>query len=290
MTFLRYYILSFILLMTVQSYGQFSGTQFKEALKTKRAELHYVFSDAPGISTFENGRMMGICVDIMADFEFFLLDKYGITCNTVIHKEYLYDFSTFLHEVEESNFAVFGLSNVTKTVEREQHFKFSPPFIANYAVMLTNNDNQELSLIDSISVDFKELKAISVLGSTNMSQLLEIKSKYYPTLKIDCVKSSKEVIQIISENKNYFTIIDLPYWVQAKNNSLNIKEHLAGVQIAEEIAVIMPYETDWNIPLRKFLTEDYKKSHSYRKIITRHLGWETLIWLDQMLEESMQRN
>jgi len=262
--------------------AQIEGTEFKNALIEKEAELHYIFSNAPGFSDFQHGRLVGICVDIMADFEFFLLDKYGIRTKSILHKEFVDDFPTFLMTVENAKYGSFGLSNVTKTKKRATRFQFSPPFIRNYAVMLSNDNIAELSSLTNIPNEFSGLKALTVKGSTNEEQLLALKNDFYPNLEIDYVPNFNEVLYKVSEDEHYFTIIDFIYLVEANRKNLSVQEHRIGVQEVEELAFILPMETDWNIPLNKFLTTEYKMSQSYRKIIVRHLGLEALRWLDEM--------
>jgi len=276
-------VFCFLIFLSLEDLNaQIEGTQFKNALIEKEAELHYIFSNAPGFSDFQHGRLVGICIDVMADFEFFLLDKYGIRTNSIQHKEYVNDFPAFMKTVEKAKYGSFGLSNVTKTQARASRFQFSPPFIRNYAVMLSNDSVNELSDLKNIANEFSGLKALTVNGSTNEEQLLTLKEKYFPALEIDYVSNFNEVLRVVSANAEYFTLLDFIYLVEANKKDMSVKEHRVGVQEVEELAFILPMETDWNIPLNKFLTAEYKKSSSYRKIIVRHLGLEALHWLDEM--------
>ena len=269
-------------LLSFSALAQVEGTEFKKALISKKAELHYFYSEGPGFTELSHGRMVGICVDIMADFEFFLLDKYGIYVDVIHHNETYLDLPSFFEKVKNSKYSVFGVSNITLTEERQEKYHFSPPFIRNYAVLITNDQVAELNDLDSIAFEFAGMKAITVPGTTNHQQILSIKEKYYPTLEIEFLNNFDTLMQVVNEHTDYFSTVDMAYLISAHKKSFHIKDHPAAIQKADELAILLPYETDWDIALRKFLTKEYLNSMSYRKIITKHLGWECLVWLDEM--------
>jgi putative glutamine transport system substrate-binding protein len=47
----------------------------------------------------------------------------------------------------------------------------------------------------------------------------------------------------------------------------------------------MPKNSDWDKPFQEFLTEAYRTSPSYRKIIAEHLGRNALQLLDAVVQE-----
>lgn len=276
-----------VLLIALTSFGlnAQTGDTFANALKTKKASLTYIYSEAPGFAAEKNGKVQGVCVDIMGDFEFFLLDKYGITVKSTMNKQHANNFTNYLNAVKKSTNGVFGLSNTTITQKRKASYNFSPPYITNIGMILSNDALPTLSDISNISEVFAGKKAMTVKGSTNEEQILKLKEKYYPDLTIEYVNSFEECMNKITNNTDYFANLDFTYYLEALNTKKSIKRHPAGDQTAEEFGIILPKNSDWVKPFQEFLTEEYRTSASYRKIIAQHLGPNALKLLDAVAQK-----
>ncbi|WMN12409.1 transporter substrate-binding domain-containing protein [Marivirga salinae] len=282
--FNSFFILPLILL-GFKAQAQFSGDTFEKAKESKTANLTYVYSEAPGFAANINGEVQGVCVDVMSDFEFFLLDNYGITVNSTMEKEHANNFTSYLNAIKNSSNGVFGLSNTTITQKRKASYNFSPPYITNIGMMLSNEALPTLNDISKIAEVFAGKKAVTVKGSTNEDQILQIKKKYYPSLTIEYVDSFDEALVAITNSTDYFTNIDFTYYLDATKSKKPIKRHPAGDQTAEEFGIVMPKNSDWDKPFQEFLTESYRTSPSYRKIIANHLGRNALQLLDAVVQE-----
>lgn len=272
--------LSFILLVNSTAIAQATGDTFAKAMQTKKANLIYIYSEAPGFAAKVNGEVKGVCVSIMDDFEFFLLDKYGIKVTSSVNEKHANNFTTYLDAVKSSSGGVFGLSNTTITEKRKTMYNFSPPYITNIAMLLTNKDVPTLSDISKIGEVFKGMTALTIKGSTNEDYMKLLKSKYYPSMKIEYLNSFDQALSKLESSDQYFASLDFTYYLDASQNNKPIKRHAAGDQAAEEFGIIMPADSDWEKPFAEFLTEAYKTSASYRKIIAEQLGPNALKLLD----------
>lgn len=261
-----------------------TGDTFANALKTKQANLTYIYSEAPGFASEQNGKVQGVCVDIMSDFEFFLLDKYGITVKSSMNKEHANNFTNYLNAVKKSSNGVFGLSNTTITESRKKEYTFSPPYITNIAMILTNKDVPTLDDLGKISEVFAGKTALTIKGTTNEDQILKIKSAQFPSMKIEYVNYFDEAMVKIANSTDYFTNVDFTYYLDALNTKKPIKRHSAGDRTAEKFGIIMPKNSDWVKPFNEFLNEAYETSSSYRKIIVQHLGPNALKLLDAVAQ------
>lgn len=273
-----------LIFIGLKSHAQFSGDTFAKAQQSKTANLTYVYSEAPGFAANISGEVSGVCVDIMSDFEFFLLDKYGITVNSTMEKQHANNFTNYLQAVKKSSNGVFGLSNTTITSKRKKEYNFSPPYITNIAMLLTNKSVPTLNDISNISEVFAGKTAITIKGTTNEEQVMKIKNNHFPSLKIEYVNYFDEGMVMISRDENYFINIDFTYYLDAIQSNKPIKRHPAGDQTAEEFGILMPKNSDWVKPFNEFLTESYRDSPSYRKIIAKHLGPNALRLLDSVAE------
>jgi putative glutamine transport system substrate-binding protein len=269
----------------IKSQAQYSGDTFAKAKQSKSANLTYVYSEAPGFAANIGGEVQGVCVDVMSDFEFYLLDNYGITVNSTMEKQHANNFTSYLDAVKASSKGVFGLSNTTITQKRKASYNFSPPYITNIGMMLSNEALPTLNDISKIADVFAGKKAVTVKGSTNEDQILQIKKKYFPNLTIEYVDSFEEAMNILTNSTDYFASLDFTYYLDATKYKKPIKRHPAGDQTAEEFGIVMPKNSDWDKPFQEFLTESYRNSPSYRKIIAKHLGRNALQLLDAVVQE-----
>lgn len=141
------------------SNAQYSGDTFAKAKQTKTANLTYVYSESPGFAAEINGEVQGVCVDVMSDFEFYLLDNYGITVNSKMEKAHANNFTAYLNAVKKSSNGVFGLSNTTITQKRKAEYNFSPPYITNIGMMLSNEALPTLNDMSKIADVFFRKKS-----------------------------------------------------------------------------------------------------------------------------------
>jgi len=56
------------------------------------------------------------------------------------------------------------------------------------------------------------------------------------------------------------------------HKKLPIKRQMVDVGVVEELGFIMSKQTDWDAPLKEFLTHEYRSSIGYKKIISENLG------------------
>jgi hypothetical protein len=93
-----------------------------------------------------------------------------------------------------------------------------------------------------------------------------------PSLKITQETSGPIIIKNLINNPRIFTIIDFTEFVDVVHKKLPIKRQMVDVGVVEELGFIMSKQTDWDVPLKEFLTSDYRNSVGYRKIISENLG------------------
>lgn len=264
---------------TVQA--QYSGTSFAKAKQTKKAEVTYLYINTPGFSERAGSGVNGICPDIMQDFFDYVKQKYGITVTTkVVDKGDKYVFAQFLKDVSNGKGGVFGLGNITITDARKKFLTYSPPYIDNVTIILTNKSVPTLTDISNISKTFSGMTAVTIKNTTNEDHLMDIKKKYYPNMKISYVNNQNDALKRVANDKNTFTDLDFTYYLTGLTKDMNIKRHPGGDDRSEQFGIIMPKNCDWKKPFDEFLTNAYRTSPEYRKIIANHLGSNALKLLD----------
>jgi len=233
--------------------------------------LTVVYSEQFGlISKDKDGKVKGVCVDILSDFAKYIKEKHGKQL-TIKYAGDIPVFSEFL-STAQSTPNILGVTNTTITEERKKNLKFSPPYMSNRQVMLTNNKAPSLTSLKELPSKFPDFSAQVIAGSTHVQYIEKVKAEYMPSLKVSQEVSGPTIINNLISNPKLFTIIDFTEFVEVVHRKLPIKRQMVDVGIVEELGFIMSKQTDWDIPFKEFLTTEYRNSVGYRKIISENLG------------------
>ncbi len=261
------------------AFGQLSGSSFAESKKSKTATFHYVYDNTQGFAKESNGKVTGLMVGIMEEFEKYLSEKEGIT----VSREFVLrrDFSKFLDEVREGAGGVFGLSNISINEERKKSYVFSPPCLDNVLLLVSNNEVPTLSSLDDMASSFNGLTAYTLNESSYFKRLSELKSQYYPNLKIETVPSESDVMDKLRAEKA-IGILDFNYYLEALQKRYNIKRHPVGDLQNDQFGIIMPKSSDWEPVIKQFFESGFTGSSRYSQIISENLGSTALKLLNSV--------
>ncbi|MEL6536066.1 MAG: transporter substrate-binding domain-containing protein [Bacteroidota bacterium] len=229
--------------------------------------------ETPGFaSSNDQGEVEGLCMDLLEDFVSYCRDREGINLSVDYQGANPNDFNRFLSEVKTGSGGVIGLGNITITSARRQEYTFTPAFINNLTIIVTNKSVPTLRNLEDIQQQFAGMKAYAVAGSTNAANLEAIKQRYWPNLEIVTLPSSPEVLEAVISDGKSFTNLDLAYFLSATRAGKPIKRHPAGDERSEEFGLLMPKGTDWAPVWNRFLTTEYRNSTGYKQKIAEHLG------------------
>ncbi len=221
----------------------------------------------------KSGKITGICVDIMTDFVKWVNDTKGVKLGS----KYVGDGSNFrgmYDKVKGSIGGVVGLGNVTITDERKKEVKFSPPFITNFAILITNGTVPTLAKFEDLPVTFAGLTGYAAKGTTNEKRVLELKQKYFSGMKITGTTTSQETLEKVVGDPKGFAYLDLAFYLEATQMNKGIKRHPIGDKAAEQFGFIMPMNSDWSSLMADFFADNggYLNSQQYRSVLVKHLG------------------
>ncbi|MEP5612307.1 MAG: transporter substrate-binding domain-containing protein [Cyclobacteriaceae bacterium] len=262
-----------LFLLSQISNAQLQGTSFESALATGKAEVIYVYNDVEDFAKKNtDGIVEGILVDLMAEFESYLLTNHKITLKVHFEQVKGSDFNGFLRTVKQSSQGVFGLSNTSITPKREEIYQFSKPYIDNISVLITHNSLPSLTSLADVSKSFAGMSAVSVPSSTYLDRLIKIKSNQFPNMNIELVNSGQGVIERISADKKTFAVIDLLYYLEFFKKGSPIKRHKVGDEMGDRFGILMPKDSDWKPVLDEFFVSGFMDSSRYRIIVSNHLG------------------
>lgn len=188
------------------------------------------------------------------------------------------NFQTFYQSVQQSEGGVFGLGNVTVKESRKSEVAFTPPYIKNIALLVSQSsvpDVEDYNQIDEIMNGFT---AYVPQGTTHEDRMNSIKENYYSGLKIAYTESSKEALDRVLENPRSVCFQDIALYWDYKRNNQDIKYHPLQSQESEDLAMIMPKGSDWQPIFEEFFEfgGGFKSSSIYRNSLVRHLGEEVV--------------
>ncbi|MEM7548173.1 MAG: transporter substrate-binding domain-containing protein [Bacteroidota bacterium] len=279
MNHLKLFSLFFLFSTYALSQGSFVGQSWQSAKEKGSGKVSVVYYEGTGMVYKENGKMKGLCVDILNDFSSYVEKNHGVDL-IIDYEKKESDWGKFLNTVQNSEGGVLGLSNVTITSKRKKVMDFTPPFISNPMIMLTHKSAPMIDNMKDLDETYKGYSGIVVGGTTHVNYMKAMKAIHYKDLPIEYGDSPAEVMTKVSKNPKMFTVVDLTEYHYATTNKLEVKRQPVSVSDnREELGFIMPKGSDWTSIWNEFLTPEYKKGGRYREIVSKNLGAKFLALL-----------
>ena len=273
-------VIALLVSISVSYAQQCKGDKLAAAKSSKLAQLTYAYVATPGfVVKDKSGKMKGLLVDVMKEFEAYVKEKKGITLTAKYDAVPNDDFNLLLTRVKSGSGGVFGLSNITITNQRKKTYLFSPSYISNVSVLISHESVPTVKSLTELPETFKNKTAYIMKGSTHEDWANGIK-KYFPNLKVAYLPSETAILKKVASDKNAFSNLDFIYYLSALQNKKEIKRHAVGDSNKEEFGIIMPKSNDWSPLLTEFFNSGFIGSTKYRKIIADNLGQNALMLLD----------
>ncbi len=270
----RSIVMSLCLLACFSLFSQgYTGDSWAQAKAKGEGELMLAYVESPGMVYKENGKLTGICVDIMADFVKYVNQKKKVKLTTKFAGDGE-SFKTMYDNVKASKNGVFGLGNVTITEERKRELKFGPPFFTNLTFLLTQKDVPTLAKLEEIKTAFAGLTSYTAKGTLSEKKTFDLKQKHFPDMKIVYTASSQETYEKVIADPKGFAYLELAYYLESVQQRKALKRHAVGDKASDKFGFIMPMNSDWQPILEEFFKADggYTNSAAYKTILTKHLG------------------
>jgi membrane-bound lytic murein transglycosylase MltF len=253
------------------SYSQnnLGGDTWNKIKANGEGKLVCLWNEAYGIVYKKDEVVKGVSVDILKDFTAYINAKYKVAISLEFIEEK--SFSSFLEKTEKTP-DILGVSSVSITDERKKKFLFTPHFLINPNVLVTNRNSQSLTRLEDLSTLYNSYKVRVVEGSIHDSYAKKLRDKYYPSLVIEYASSSRIIFEEMSKNNKMFTIIDFGEYLGASRSKKDLVRQNVELGFVDKMGFIMNKKSDWGNVWNEFLTDEYRKSSSYRKIIQENLG------------------
>lgn len=239
----------------------------------------YYYENYPYAYT-ESGKLKGIEVDILDEYILWLKEKKGV--QLVLTTKAFKEFSAFYNATKSGNPKVIGMGSVTNNNERENEVQFSPPYLQNLALLITDGRVATVKAKSSaeVSATLGGLSAMVVKNSSHINYLNEIKKLFVPELKINFAETQNEVLEKIGSDKKTFGYVDIvAYWSYLKKNPDKfLKIQKVFSEPKENFSFAMPKKSLHAAYLGEFFEAGFgfTSTKRYHQILEKYLGYEII--------------
>lgn len=256
--------LVFVTILTIPGFAQ--SPQSWEQVKVKGSgKLSVLYFESPGIIQLENGRPVGLGVDLLERFVVFLKTKKSVNV-TIEYVGLEKDFNTFLTRIEKTK-NMLGAGAITITDQRKSRFDFTPSYLNSPNVVITNKGIRNVSSLSELS----GLTPLALTGSTQINWVRKISAEN-PKQSIQFYATPMEILQKISSSSTCFTVLGFNDFKDANRKNLQVKMQSLQLGESEKLAFAMSKDSDWNQLWDEFLTPAYLKSAEYQNLIIKNIG------------------
>lgn len=239
----------------------------------------YYYENYP-YAYMEGTKLKGIEIEIVDEYVNWLKQKKNI--QTAINYKPYKEFSSFYASVKGGSPYVIGLGSVTISKTREKDVLFSPPYLQNLAVLITDGRVQTVREKTSLEVSktLAGLSAVVVNNSSHINYLNDIKKLFVPALKIDYTETQSSVLENIATNMKIFGYVDIvAYWSYLKlNPNKFLKIQKVFNEPKESLGFVMPRISAHSPYINEFFESGFgfTSTKTYHQILEKYLGHEII--------------
>jgi putative glutamine transport system substrate-binding protein len=230
------------------------------------------FENYPFAYNTNKGETVGIEIDILREFANWLKEYKGVQLALNFKK---YDgFEKFYASIRDGGNGMIGAGSVTINSAREKEVQFTAPYLKNISVLVSSLEVNSLVYMDEFPKVFKDRVALVVKGSSHEKELMKIKEKHFPEMKISYVKSPKEMLMRMKEDPNTYGYVDIiTYWAFTQEQGGILRIHRVADINKETFGFIFPPNSDWPQMFKEFMLGGFgfTSTAEYHAILDKYL-------------------
>ncbi len=200
-----------------------------------------------------------------------------------IHRKYVHadSFKGLYQDVRDNNLD-FAYCFFSITDERKEQVHFSPPYMPNIEVVISNESLPIVSDSNDFRKRFKGATALYIPQTTYEQNVQDLKDAF-PEIKMESIKSSTQLIKKINSTKDYFGFIELQQYFQFQDELTNVLRQNIFLTKREGYGFIFPMSSDWKPIVDLFFLE---KRNEIRAIIKKRFDGEMIQFIDDIQTSS----
>lgn len=260
--------LMLVLLFCQAIYGQ--------SLQADKLNVHYL-DNFPFAYTSPEGNLTGIEVDIIMAFADWLRRNKDVKLSF----EFI-DYTDFakLYERLKSQTSGnhIGLASASITADRKKEVDFTPPYMKNVSLLVSNVEVPTLRAYSDMPQFFNNMTALVMRATVMENHLLEIQKKHHEKMRVSYVEHPVDVVRQISATHNqYYGYVDvLTYWAELKRAPINVKIHRIANLDNQRFGLMLPKNSPYLAYWQEFMEAGFgfAATETYFNILSRHLSYE----------------
>ncbi len=239
----------------------------------------YYYENFPYAYT-ENGALKGIEIEIIQRYANWMKLEKNIP--VVLTYKGFKEFSAFYSAVKDGNPKVIGVGSVTNTAEREKEVAFSPSYMRNIAVLITDGYVPTIKNLSATEVSkvLEPFTAMAVNKSTHLNYLNDVKAKFLPGMKISATEVQTNILDAIAKDGKSYGYVDIvAYWAYLKSHPNKfLKIQKVFNRSDETLGFILPFRSSYLPTVNEFFEKGFgfTSTKMYREVLEKYLGYEII--------------
>lgn len=223
----------------------------------------------PFIFRTKSGELVGVEVDVMEAFAAWLRRRYGVRL-TVDWVE-VPKFEELLPYVARTRQAgVFGWGYFSITPERQRQVRFTPPYMPDLSVLVTNSSVPDLPSDAAALAQLRDGEAYTMRNTTMADDVAALRRRLGP-VPLRFLPNDYDILTQISRQENAFGYLPLSIYVVALQKGLKVKRQPVLTTRRTGFAGIFPLHSDWQAPVEEYFTSPEFRQLSQR-LMQKYLG------------------
>lgn len=223
----------------------------------------------PFIFRDKTGRLVGVEVEVMEAFAAWVRRRYGVrlTVNWVEVPK----FEELLPYVARTRQAgVFGWGYFSITDERRRQVRFTPPYMPDLSVLVTNSRAPDLQTDSAALLQLRRGEAFTMRNTTMADDVTALRQRLGP-VPMRFLPDDYDILARISRQENAFGYLPLSLYIVALQKGMKVKRQPVLTTRREGFAGIYPLHSDWQEPVEAFFNSpDFSRlSHD---LMRKYLG------------------
>jgi hypothetical protein len=230
----------------------FKADSWEQTLQQKKGTITALWYDIePFIYRDGKGGIMGVEFELMEGLKGFVKKEYGVDLG--INWVDAGSFEDIYPQIRSSaQKGLFGLSFYSITDERKKEVKFSPPYMPDMNIVVTNNNTPVYENDLAFIGELKKMKGFTMQQTTMEEDLMKLKKMYYPSLPVSNREDDYEVLKEIAKNPNSFGYAPVSIYVVALQRGIKIKRQTVLATKREGFAAVYTKASDWDEPVQAY--------------------------------------
>jgi len=224
----------------------------------------------PFIYTGKDNRLLGVEFEIMEGFQAYIKKQYNADLRVEWKKAGSFD-SIYYKVKNGQGCGLFGWSYYSITAERMKDVDFSPTYMPDVNVLVTNNREPMYATAQEFTARLREMTAYTQPNTTMAEDVTLLKNNFYKGLPVVNVAMDYDVLKEIEANERSFGYVPLSIYIVALQKGIKVKRQLVLATNRQGFAAVMPKGSDW-----KPLIDEYFSSPDFRQkagnTVAKYLG------------------